>query len=124
MTFADQPVILAIDHIQLAMPRGGEDVARAFYAGALGLSEVPKPAALAVRGGCWFEAGEVRIHLGVEDDFRPARTAHPALRVAGLHRLVESAALDIRWADELAEVARGFVDDPFGNRIELMEAGG
>ena len=124
MTFADQPVILAIDHIQLAMPRGGEDVARAFYAGALGLSEVPKPAALAVRGGCWFEAGEVRIHLGVDDDFRPARKAHPALRVAGLQRLVESAALDIRWADELAAVTRGFVDDPFGNRIELMEAGG
>jgi catechol 2,3-dioxygenase-like lactoylglutathione lyase family enzyme len=121
VTEADQPRVVAIDHVQLVMPQGGEEAARRFYGGVLGIPEVPKPAALAIRGGCWFEAGEVRIHLGVEDDFRPARKAHPALRIAGLRRLLESAALDIRWADELPGVVRGFVDDPFGNRIELIE---
>ena len=69
--------IRAIDHVQLAMPAGREDDARAFYAGLLGLSEVPKPPHLAARGGCWFETRDVKIHLGVDPDFRPARKAHP-----------------------------------------------
>lgn len=112
----------AIDHVQLAIPRGGEDVARKFFTGQLGIPEVPKPPALAARGGCWFEMGAVRIHVGVEDDFRPARKAHPALRVAGLAALVERAGLDIVWSHEIPGVGRGFVADPFGNRIELIEA--
>ena len=70
----------AIDHVQLAMPRGGEDTARGFYRDLLGMIEVAKPAELAKRGGCWFESGSVQIHLGVEPDFRPAKKAHPALR--------------------------------------------
>jgi hypothetical protein len=77
-----------IDHVQLAMPAGGEDSARAFYHATLGIPEVPKPAHLAKRGGCWFERGAVKIHLGVEKDFRPARKAHPALIVADLPALV------------------------------------
>jgi hypothetical protein len=76
--------IVALDHVQLAMPRGQEDLARAFYADLLGIPEQPKPANLAKRGGCWFESATVRIHLGVDDDLRPARKAHPALRVLGL----------------------------------------
>ena len=109
--------------MQLAIPRGGEDAARTFFSGKLGIPEVPKPPALAARGGCWFETGEVRIHVGIEDDFRPARKAHPALRVAGLAALVERAGLEIAWSDEIPGVQRGFVADPFGNRIELIEAG-
>ncbi|MFX8270408.1 glyoxalase, partial [Acinetobacter baumannii] len=69
--------VLALEHVQLAMPKGGEDAARGFYGAVLGLTEVAKPAELAGRGGCWFEAGAVKLHLGVEDDFRPARKAHP-----------------------------------------------
>ena len=77
-----------IDHVQLAMPPGGEDVARGFYRDLLGLSEEAKPTELAARGGCGFRSGAVRVHLGVEAAFRPARKAHPALRVAGFEALV------------------------------------
>lgn len=115
----------ATDHVQLAMPIGGEPVARAFFVDRLGLREVPKPAALAARGGCWFEAGErgeVKIHLGAEADFRPARKAHPAWRVRDLRGLVARAGLDVRWSDEIPGTVRCHVDDPFGNRLELIDA--
>ena len=114
----------AIDHVQLAMPAGGEVRAVAFYEGLLGIGSVPKPLHLAVRGGCWFESGPLKIHLGVEEDFRPARKAHPALRVAGLAVLVDrlrSAGVDIRDDEPLDGFDRVYVDDPFGNRIELLE---
>jgi catechol 2,3-dioxygenase-like lactoylglutathione lyase family enzyme len=114
---------IGIDHVQLAIPPGGEDAARAFYVGVLGLTEVPKPAALAVRGGAWFEAGAVRIHVGREDDFVPARRAHPALLVSGLRELVSRTGLEARWDDDIPGVTRCHVTDPFGNRIELIEAG-
>jgi catechol 2,3-dioxygenase-like lactoylglutathione lyase family enzyme len=118
--------LVGIDHVQLAMPPGGEEVAAGFYEGVLGLARVPKPAALAARGGCWFSNGDVQIHLGVEDGFRAARKAHPALRVWDLDALV--ARIDVvgetvRWDDELPGVRRCYVDDPFGNRIELIESG-
>jgi catechol 2,3-dioxygenase-like lactoylglutathione lyase family enzyme len=112
-----------IDHVQLAIPPGGEPAARSFYVGRLGLEEVPKPAAMAARGGAWFQRGDVRVHVGVEDPFVPARKAHPALSVVGLHRLVERRGLDVRWSDEIPGVVRCHVFDPFGNRIELIEAG-
>ena len=113
-----------IDHVQLAMPPGEEGRARAFYAGLLGIAEVPKPAPLAKRGGCWFENGTVKIHLGVEQEFRPARKAHPALLVDDLHALVTAlrqAGTDVRDDEPLEGYHRVYVDDPFGNRIELME---
>jgi len=116
--------IVGIDHVQLAMPAGREAEARAFYAGVLGIPELAKPAALAARGGAWFESGSVRVHLGVDPDFRPARKAHPGLLVQGLAALIE----DLRRAgypvvtDEPIEgFLRVYVDDPFGNRLELME---
>jgi catechol 2,3-dioxygenase-like lactoylglutathione lyase family enzyme len=114
---------LALDHVQLAIPRGGEPAARRFYGELLGLVEVPKPPALAVRGGCWFESGDVRIHLGVEDDFRPARKAHPALVCRdydGLLARLGAAGVEARPATEVPGVTRCHVDDPFGNRIELV----
>ncbi len=116
--------ISAIHHIQLAMPKGGEDAARAFYGGLLGLSEAPKPPILAARGGVWFESGDVRVHLGVEQDFRPARKAHPAFQVQGVTDLLAHlAAKDVAVThdDNLPGFIRGYVDDPFGNRIELLE---
>ncbi len=113
---------VGIDHVQMAMPSGGETTARSFYCDVLGLIEMPKPAALAVRGGCWFEHGEVRLHLGVEDEFVPARKAHPALRLRGLRAFVESRELTVRWDDLIEGTVRCHLDDPFGNRIELIEA--
>jgi hypothetical protein len=76
--------VVAIDHVQLAMPAGEEATAIAFYEGLLGIPNVPKPPHLATRGGCWFEEASLKVHLGVEQDFHPARKAHPALRVIDL----------------------------------------
>jgi catechol 2,3-dioxygenase-like lactoylglutathione lyase family enzyme len=119
--------IIALDHVQLAMPEGGEDKARAFYRDLLGLSEVGKPANLASRGGCWFERGTLKIHLGVERDFRPARKAHPAFLVDDLAALIaalESAGYRVSADEPLAGYERVYVSDPFGNRIELTEKQG
>jgi catechol 2,3-dioxygenase-like lactoylglutathione lyase family enzyme len=116
----------AIDHVQLAMPSGGEAKAEAFYRDVLGMEVVPKPPALAARGGRWFEQGGVRVHLGVEDDFRPARKAHPALVVASFDGLLDrlaAASVEIRWAEEGPGVRRGHIDDCFGNRLELIDPG-
>ena len=116
--------ILRIDHVQLAMPAGEEDKARAFYFGLLGLPEIQKPAALVQRGGAWFQQGPVKIHLGIEADFRPARKAHPALLVqdlASLVRRLREAGVQVVSDDELPGYNRVYVSDPFGNRLELME---
>ena len=116
--------ILLLDHVQLAMPAGREAEARAFYQETLGIPEVTKPPHLAARGGCWFERGTVKIHLGVEQDFVAARKAHPAFVVDGLRELVGRLELaEYRvWEDQPLEgYDRVYVDDPFGNRIELME---
>ena len=115
--------ITELDHVQLAMPPGGDDRAEAFYASLLGFTRVPKPAPLGARGGCWFEHGPVHLHLGVETDFRPARKAHPALRVRGFDVLcaaLKAAGVPVRPDDELPGVRRCHIDDPFGNRIELV----
>lgn len=105
------------------MPRGGEDRARAFYVGVLGLGEQPKPEPLAKRGGCWFVQGAVQIHLGVEDEFRPARKAHPALIIDDIDELLTrlgNAGHEVREGDEVDGRLQRFTDDPFGNRIELI----
>jgi|SRR5262249_42706957 len=116
--------IVGIEHVQLAMPAGREADAREFYARLLGIPEIPKPPELAKRGGLWFERGSVKIHLGVEADFRPARKAHPALLVSALHALADrlrEAGVDVVEAP-LEGYFRVYVTDPFGNRVELMEA--
>ena len=117
--------IEGIDHVQLAMPAGREDAAREFYGRLLGIPEVPKPPPLRKRGGVWFEKGEVRIHLGVDPDFRPARRAHPGFRVRDLQKLVSmlrDAGYAVSEDDLLGRVRRVFVADPFGNRLELIES--
>jgi len=114
----------ALDHVQLAMPAGREADAVAFYAGLLGIPEVPKPANLAGRGGCWFESGPLRLHVGVDADFTPARKAHPALLVEDLPALVArltDAGVAVRPGEPLEGYDRVDIHDPFGNRIELME---
>ncbi|MCU1491405.1 MAG: putative glyoxalase/bleomycin resistance protein/dioxygenase [Acidimicrobiaceae bacterium] len=116
--------VASIDHVQLAMPPGREADARAFYEGLLGIAWVPKPEHLARRGGCWFEDGSLRVHLGVEEEFRPARKAHPALMVQQLGPLVgrlASAGVSVVSDEPLEGYERVYVEDPFGNRIELLE---
>lgn len=116
--------ISRLDHIQLAMPKGEEAKARAFYEGLLGIPEVPKPQNLAARGGCWFEVGLVKIHLGIDPEFVAARKAHPAFivdNITELTKLLAKAGVTIFEDDPLAGYMRCYVSDPFGNRIELME---
>jgi catechol 2,3-dioxygenase-like lactoylglutathione lyase family enzyme len=116
--------ILELDHVQLAMPRGQEELARTFYCGVLGLVEEPKPDNLAARGGVWFRGRALRVHLGVDPDFRAARKAHPAFLVRGLTELAArcAAAGFAPMTDEpLDGFDRFYVFDPFGNRIELLE---
>ena len=116
--------VVAIDHVQLAIPRGAEEEARRFYGGVLGFTEVPKPEPMRARGGLWFQAGPVQVHLGIEDDLRPSEKAHPAFVVRGLDAyLARLAAAGCAWrgSDELPGVRRGHTRDPFGNRIELIE---
>lgn len=116
--------VYGLDHVQLAMPRGLEDQARSFYRDVLGLVEVDKPAVLAARGGVWFACGAQQLHLGVEEDFRPARKAHPGLLVKGLVELVglcEAAGYEVKHDADLPGYDRVYVTDPFGNRVELME---
>ena len=115
-------MIVRIEHVQLAIPPGGEERARAFYAGVLGLVEIPKPAVMAVRGGMWFEGG---IHLGIEPDMRPSVKAHPALLIDDLEALVArlvAAGCEWKPSDEIPGTERGHTKDPFGNRIELIQA--
>jgi catechol 2,3-dioxygenase-like lactoylglutathione lyase family enzyme len=119
--------IVGLDHVQIAAPPGCEGDARRFYGGLIGLEELEKPAPLAARGGAWFAlgVGGQQLHVGVEEDFAPARKAHPALVCAPgwleamAERLVE-AGCEVQWDDALPGVARFYVDDPWGNRLELM----
>jgi catechol 2,3-dioxygenase-like lactoylglutathione lyase family enzyme len=114
-----------LDHVLLAMPAGRESEAREFYQGILGIPEAAKPASLAARGGCWFEDGELKVHLGIEKNFAPARKAHPAFIVddlAELEAALKVAGYLIAHDEPLEGYDRFFVDDPFGNRIELMQA--
>ena len=118
--------ITGLDHVQVAIPHGGEDAARGFYGALLGMTETPKPPALAARGGCWFESGSAVIHMGVEAPFTPARKAHPAFLVDDLDRLqadLEHEGFEcVRSDNELPGVLRFHTFDPFGNRIEFQRA--
>lgn len=119
-------MIVGLDHIQLAMPEGREDAARAFYADILELTETEKPKPLLSRGGCWFEGGGVMVHLGVEKDFAPARKAHPAFLVADLEMLrglLEEAGIGITPDNALPGIRRFYAADPFGNRLEFIQSG-
>ncbi|MXO85983.1 glyoxalase [Altererythrobacter aurantiacus] len=116
--------IVGLDHVQLAMPRGGEVRARRFYRDLLGMQEVEKPAHLQSNGGCWFEGGDAHIHLGVEDEFVAARKAHPALLVDDLSMFVArlgKEGVGFTPGKPLEGYERGDIEDPFGNRIELMQ---
>lgn len=117
--------ITGIDHVQLAMPAGAEDLARQFYTGVLGLPEVAKPAVLAVRGGVWFQCGPAQLHLGADPLFQPAKKAHPALVVAdfaAFAALLGARGVALQPEETVGGRQRAKLFDPFGNRIELIAA--
>lgn len=118
-----------IHHVQLAGPAGSEAASRAFYGDLLGLVEKPKPPALAARGGCWFAGSGIEVHLGVEDDFRPARKAHPGLLwpdLDGLAARLAAAGVPVSRADAstLPGFRRFHTYDPHGNRLEFLSPTG
>lgn len=119
-------MITGLDHVQVAMPRGAEGAARAFYAGLLGMTELPKPPVLAARGGCWFTSGAAVLHLGVEEPFSPARKAHPAFLahdIGALQAALTAAGYECARSDEeIPGVRRFHTHDPFGNRVEFQQA--
>jgi catechol 2,3-dioxygenase-like lactoylglutathione lyase family enzyme len=113
-----------IHHVQLACPPGSEEALRGFYSGVLGLAEVAKPPVLAARGGCWFRGYGIELHLGVEEDFRPARKAHPGLLVEGLDTWAErlrAAGAPVQYDGDFPGMRRFYSEDPFGNRLEFLE---
>ncbi|HET9171629.1 MAG TPA: glyoxalase [Actinospica sp.] len=114
----------AVDHVQLAIPVGGEQACRDFWGGLLGLAELAKPPVLAARGGCWFDGPGFQVHLGVEAEFRPALKAHPGFRISGLRDLADrlgAAGYPVTWSDEVPGQDRFHTADPFGNRLEFVE---
>jgi catechol 2,3-dioxygenase-like lactoylglutathione lyase family enzyme len=120
----DHVSVLGYHHVQLAMPPGEEARAEAFYSGLLGLPRVEKPPELAARGGCWFRGDGIELHLGVEEEFRPARKAHPAILVTGLDALearLREAGVPTAHDVELSGHRRFYAHDPFGNRLEFLE---
>jgi catechol 2,3-dioxygenase-like lactoylglutathione lyase family enzyme len=115
---------LGIDHVQLAAPPGCEAAARKFYIEILAMTELAKPAAFQSRGGIWLKCGMHQLHIGVQVDFTPATKAHPAIRVldmVALRSRLESQKIEIVEDDALGR-ERFYVHDPFGNRLEFVEA--
>ena len=113
-----------LHHMQLAIPPGGEELARRYYGEFLGMAELEKPPVLAARGGCWFRGGGLELHLGVEEDFRPAAKAHPGILVQNLDALAERLAAsgcDVNWDPHFPGHRRFYSHDLHGNRIELLE---
>ncbi|SOD63470.1 hypothetical protein SAMN06297387_11117 [Streptomyces zhaozhouensis] len=117
-------MIVGPHHVQLAVPAGSEPELRAFYGGVLGMTELPKPPALAARGGCWFRAGAFELHLGVEEGFRPAAKAHPGVLVSDLDALAArlgAAGVALRRDEALPGYRRFHTHDPVGNRLEFLQ---
>ena len=123
----ETPFAYGVHHVQIAIPAGSEDACRAFYVDALGMGEVGKPPVLAARGGLWVRADGLEIHLGVEPDFRPARKAHPGIRVDDLDGLAERLAkhgVDVDWDDDFPGHRRFYAFDNLGNRLEFLQRDG
>jgi catechol 2,3-dioxygenase-like lactoylglutathione lyase family enzyme len=124
MTHSGEILIIEIDHVQIAAPRGCEPDARKFFGELLGLEEIDKPEPLQSRGGCWFRVGSRQLHVGVDDSFSPATKAHPAFAtrdVGSLSARLKQAGVQVKWDDAVQGIRRFYVEDPWGNRIEFTE---
>ena len=122
---ASEPLLLGLDHVQIAAPPGFTAQGRAYFGALLGLAELPRPASMAAREGLWFALGEQQLHLGAEADFRPAKKAHPALRardartVRALSQRLCEAGYPTTFATDAPGAVRFHVSDPWGNRLEF-----
>lgn len=119
------PHIAGLDHVQVAIPSGADEQARAFYGGVLGLTEIPKPAPLNASGGMWFQTGATQLHIGSQPNFVPAKKAHPAFIVADFEAYcaqLGASSVVVHEEDQVAGRRRAGIEDPFGNRIELIAA--
>jgi catechol 2,3-dioxygenase-like lactoylglutathione lyase family enzyme len=117
-------LVIDLDHVQIAAPKGCELDARRFFGDLLGLSEIEKPEPLRSRGGCWFKVGPRQLHIGVEDPFQPAAKAHPAFAVRDVDALfvtLETAGVKCTWDQALGGIRRFYAQDPWGNRLEFTE---
>jgi hypothetical protein len=115
--------MIRLDHVQLAIPAGSEDLCRQYYVGVLGMEELEKPLELRSRGCLWLRSGDVQIHMGVEADFRPARKAHPAIAVTDIDAMattLSGAGYAPEWDSAIPEIRRFYVNDPLGNRLEFL----
>jgi len=124
MAISEETLVVEIDHVQIAAPKGCECDARKFFGDLLGLSEIQKPVALRSRGGCWFRVGSRQLHIGIEDGFSPATKAHPAFAtrdIGALSERLEQTGVQITWDDAVAGIRRFYVADPWGNRLEFTE---
>lgn len=116
--------ILGLDHVQIAIPKGGEELSKKFFVDILSFNEIEKPENLKRKGGAWFQCGANQIHVGTTDSFIPAKKAHPAILVRNLYEFkkhLESHGLITREEDPLPDAVRFYLDDPFGNRLEFLE---
>ena len=124
MTSSQPFNFVGLHHVQLSIPAGGEAESRTFWGTILAMTELVKPAVLAARGGCWFRGGGVEVHLGVEEDFTPARKAHPAMLVTDLSALathLQTSGIKVSWDENFPGFSRFYSSDPFGNRLEFLE---
>jgi len=118
-------LLFDLDHVQIAAPKGCEAAAREFFGRILGMTEIEKPEGLRSRGGCWFKLGSRQLHIGVEEEFHPARKAHPAFAVRKidlLFVLLTSSGIECVWERGIAGVRRFYANDPWGNRLEFIES--
>lgn len=118
--------VVGLEHLNLSMPQGAESEARAFYGELLGLEEVAKAQALMIHGGCWFKLGDLTLHLGTDENFVPAKKAHPAFLVHDLEAARErftASGIAVKPDTRVPHVRRFYIDDPFGNRLEFIQAG-
>ncbi|MFJ5228651.1 glyoxalase [Kitasatospora sp. NPDC088391] len=124
MGYEPSESFLGLHHVHLALPPGGEEKCREFWGGVLGFEELAKPAVLAARGGGWFRGGGLEVHLGVEEDFRPAAKAHPGILIRGLdavaRRLAEHG-IEVTWDGDFPGMRRFYASDLLGNRLEFLE---
>lgn len=124
MTYHANDLFLGVHHVQLPIPAGAEDECRHFWGGVLGFTELEKPPVLAARGGCWFRGGSFEVHLGVENNFRPAAKAHPGILVSGIDDVAErltSRGVGVDWDDKFPGMSRFYAFDPLGNRLDFLE---
>ncbi|WP_027408471.1 VOC family protein [Anoxybacteroides tepidamans] len=116
-------VVKRLDHVQICIPVGAEDEARAFYTDVLGFVEIEKPEALKASGGLWYKVGDIELHIGVENREGYRSKSHPAFEVENIEavrRYLEEKGIATQDEKPIPGVVRFSCRDPFHNRIEFL----